>query len=102
MSAKKKPTKKPKAPEDPAVRAYYEEFRDRLQIYRDKAGLSQEKLADLLGIPLANYKQIEGKRLTRFPLHKLAKLVSALRVSYEFMLTGKETRRPAEETRRAA
>lgn len=103
MAVQKKPRKKPKTPEDPAARAYYEEFRDRLRVARDRAGLSQPELADLLDIPLSSYKQIEGKRLTRFPLHKLAKLAYALHASLEFIVTGRETRgRAADEGRRAA
>jgi transcriptional regulator with XRE-family HTH domain len=97
------PTKKiakPKAPEDPAVRAYYERFRDRLKALRKEAGLSQEDLADLLEIPLANYKQMESKRVTRFPLHKLEKLSRAVRESYEFIITGKNSRKSADDERR--
>ena len=97
------PTKKiakPKAPEDPAVRAYYERFRDRLKALREDAGFSQEQFAELLEIPLANYKQIEGKRMTRFPLHKLEKLSLAVRESYGFIITGKNSRKPADDERK--
>jgi len=102
MATTKKPAKKPKAPPDPAVTAYYEQFRDRLIAAREAAGLSQVALADLLGIPIGSYKQMEGKRLTRFPLHKLEKLSNALRESYEFLVTGKRSRLASPEARRAA
>lgn len=99
----KQPVKKPKAPADPAERAWYAAFRDRLATAREAAKMNQAELADLLGIPYSNYKQIESKRMTRFPLHKLAKLAKALHVSIEFLVTGKEARRPHEEdTKRAA
>lgn len=83
---------KPKAPEDPSVRDYYERFRDRLIDMRKDAGLTQSGLSELLGIPLPSYKQMEGKRATHFPLHKLEKLALATRESIEFIVTGKNSR----------
>lgn len=101
--------KKPKTPEDPAVTAWYEEFRNRLVRLRTRKDyrLSQAALARLLDIPLDSYKQMEGGRLTRFPLHKLERLSDALRVSIEIIVTGKQARIAHEEddtprSRRAA
>jgi ribosome-binding protein aMBF1 (putative translation factor) len=102
MAKIEQPVKKPKAPLDPAVRVWYEEFRDRLVASREAAGMNQEELADLLGIPLANYKHMEGTRLTRFPLHKLGKLAKVLHTSVDFLVTGKEARRPHDEIKRVA
>lgn len=96
MAAKRNPRAKkpkPKTPPSPAERAWYEAFRVRLIFLREKAGYSQVALADLLDIPLSNYKQIEGQRATRFPLHKLEKLARALRVPLEVVITGKLSRR---------
>jgi transcriptional regulator with XRE-family HTH domain len=95
--AKAAKVSKPKAPEDPAVTAWYENFRARLIALRIKSGRSQAALADLLDIPLNNYKQIEGKRATRFPLHKLERLQNALKVPFEVIITGKMPRRVHEE-----
>lgn len=89
--------KKPKAPEDPAVTAWYVNFRARLIALRVKSGRSQAVLADLLDIPLNNYKQIEGKRLTRFPLHKIERLANALQQPLEVIITGKISRRAQHE-----
>lgn len=102
MATIKKPAKKPKAPPDAAVTAYYEQFRDRLIAARKAAKLSQAALADLLDIPIGSYKQMEGKRLTRFPLHKIEKLCNALRETHEFIITGKRSRIASPETKRAA
>ncbi|HQS14988.1 helix-turn-helix domain-containing protein [Reyranella sp.] len=102
MATAKRPTKKPKAPPDPAATAYYVAFRDRLVAAREAAGLSAASLAELLDIPASNMKQIEGKRLTRFPLHKLERLSLALRLPIEFLVTGKISRRNRADTREAA
>lgn len=102
MAKNAEPTKKPKTPLDPSVRAWYAAFRDRLKASREGAGMNQEELAELLDIPLPNYKQIEGSRLTRFPLHKLGKLAKALHVSVDYLVTGKEARRPQDEIKRVA
>lgn len=91
--AKAAKVKKPKTPEHPAVTAWYLNFRARLVALREKAGLTQPALADLLDIPLNSYKQIEGSRLTRFPLHKLERLSNALRQPLEVIITGKVPRR---------
>lgn len=95
--AKAAKTSKPKAPEDPAVTAWYENFRLRLIALRVKSGRSQAALADLLDISLDRYKQIEGKRATTFPLHKLERLKNALNVSFEIIITGKPARRAQDE-----
>jgi hypothetical protein len=94
MVAKSAKSKKPKAPEDPAVTAWYINFRDRLIAFRVEAELSQGAMANLLDIPLTSYKQMEGKRLTRFPLHRLERLSNALRQPLEVIITGKLSRRP--------
>lgn len=86
-----------KPPLDPAVRAFNEAFRARLRELRGKAGLSQEQLCELIGIPWANYKHMEGKRASRFPPHKLEKLSWALRKSCHYILTGREFREAAAE-----
>ena len=79
---------------------WYESFRDRLVLLREKSGNTQESLAELLGIPHDSYKHIEGNRLTRFPLHKLERLSNALQVPLEVIITGKLSRRaPDEDTR---
>lgn len=93
---RKSPASKPKAPEDPAVTAWYIGFRSRLVALRVKSGRSQAALADLLDIPLDSYKQMEGKRLTRFPLHKLERLANALQQPLEVIITGKVPRKSAE------
>jgi len=102
MPSAQQPSKKPKAPPTEAELAYYVAFRDRLVAARKAADLNQEDLADLLDMPLAVLKQIEGKRLTRFPLHKLERLARALRQPFEFIITGKNPRRSAQDTKRAA
>jgi transcriptional regulator with XRE-family HTH domain len=90
---------KPKAPADPAVTAWYENFRARLVALRERKRpkLTQEGLADLLDIPLDSYKQMEGKRATRFPLHKLERLSNALGQPLEVIITGKVPRRAQDE-----
>lgn len=87
-----RPAKVPIPPDELAARAFYEEFRDRLKRLREDAGYTQEDLCDLIGVPLASYKHIEGKRASKFPLHKIAKLAKALRVSCDQLLTGRAPR----------
>lgn len=101
MTAPRQPAKKPKAPASESELAYYVAFRDRLVAARKAADLTQEDLADLLDLPLAVLKQIEGKRLTRFPLHKLERLARALRQPLEYIIAGKSPR-GVTETKRAA
>lgn len=94
---------KKQLPPDPAVRAFNEAFRRRLKEMREEAGLTQEQLCELIGVPLANYKHMEGKRASKFPLHKFEKLALALRQSCDYILTGRNSRMSAtEHGRRAA
>lgn len=76
--------------DDPAVSAFYEDFRVRMLEARIKADYTQEQLCELIDIPLANYKHMEGKRASKFPLHKLGRLASALRVTCDFLVTGRQ------------
>lgn len=88
--------------DDPAVSAFYEAFRKRLAQLRDKAGLSQAELCELIDMPLPNYKHIEGKRASKFPLHKIGRLSLALRESCDYILTGREPRSAEDHNKRAA
>lgn len=71
---------------------FYERFRKRLRALRKEEGITQAELAEAVGISLASYKHIEGKRASPFPLHKLPKLSVALRQSCDYILTGRAPR----------
>lgn len=64
------------------------EFGKRIQESRKKAGLTQEQLADLMGVDRTHITKIEGG--TRAcSIDFLAELTSALSVSADYLLTGR-------------
>jgi DNA-binding XRE family transcriptional regulator len=79
-------------PPDETGAVFYERFRKRLRALREESGITQAELAEQVGIPLASYKHIEGKRASPFPLHKLPKLSVVLRQSCDYILTGRAPR----------
>lgn len=85
----KKPSKASPLKDDPSVSVFYEGFRKRLREMREEAGYTQEELCELIDVPLASYKHFEGKRASKFPLHKLGRLSSALRRSCDYIVTGR-------------
>lgn len=100
--AKKKASKPSPLKSDPAVSAFYEAFRERLCRLREQEGLTQEQLCELIDIPVSSYKHMEGKRASKFPLHKISRLSLALRHSCDYILTGREPRSAESQDRRAA
>ena len=82
---------------DPAVREFYEGFRVRMKQQRKKAKLTQEVLSEFVGVSWASYKHMEGKRASKFPLHRLGKLAAALHTTCDYLVTGKHPRATADE-----
>lgn len=58
----------------------YEEFGQRIRIFRIQAGLRQQELAGMVGLSRASITNIESGR-QRFPFHLVYQLAQALRVS---------------------
>lgn len=74
-----------------------------MRTLRKRAKLTQAALCGLIDVPLDSYKHMEGKRASRFPLHRLGKLAAALHTSADFLVTGKHSRFVADDyDRRAA
>jgi transcriptional regulator with XRE-family HTH domain len=85
-----KPPKPTPLKTDPAVSEYYRLFAARLKELRDEANLTQDDLCELIDIPLASYKHMEGTRASKFPLHKIGRLSSALHRSCDYIVTGRD------------
>lgn len=83
--------KKPKSPPEPAVTAYWAEFRKRLVALREEElDWTQEVMAEMLGIPWARYQKYETR--DKFPLHLVPKLARLTHRDVEFIVTGRVTK----------
>lgn len=71
---------------------YYAAFRARLVKLRLDLDYSQDQMATALGMSKANYEKYEYR--SKFPLHKVPQLALITHESLEFILTGKNSRRP--------
>lgn len=80
-------------------------FSQRLKELRESRGLSQEALADLLGIPrssLAHYESAENEEKARLPRReRLEKIADFFGVSVDYLLGRTEEPSPPEEISKA-
>lgn len=77
---------KPKKFVDPTEKAYYEAFKKRLIGLRHDLELTQEQMAEGLGISKDNYKKYEKR--SKFPPHLLNKLAIITHRPVEYIVTG--------------
>ncbi len=64
--------------------AFNAAFQDRLRQVRTDMGWSQPRMAAALGLKLDNYKKIEKRPRSAFPIHLLPKLVLITDTNYAF------------------